>query len=120
MLGLYIRISRSLYPWRAIFWVLTLASVLAFGGIVLTSGGGDDSAWLMTAVAVLLWSVSLLLTVYAFIHPLPVINAGEGWFARLRKRLARLGCWLLAWTMTGSCLFALYVTFKAVMILVRA
>jgi hypothetical protein len=51
---------------------------------------------------------------------LPASDAGDRWFARLRKRLARFAYWLLAWTMTGSCLFALYVTLKAVMIVARA
>lgn len=120
MLEFYFRITRRLYPWRAVFWVLTVASVVAFGATVLFSGGGDDSPWLVPAVAVLLWSLSLLLIVYTFIHPLPVIDPGDRWFARLRKRLARFACWLLAWAMTGACLFALYVTLKAAMIIARA
>lgn len=120
MLEFYARITRRLYPWRAIFWVLAVASVVAFGATVLTSGGGDDSPRLVLAVAVLLWSLSLLMIVYTFIHPLPVIEAGDGWFARLGKRLGRLALWLLAWTMTGLGLFVLYVTIKAVSIIVRA
>lgn len=120
MLEFYFRITRRLYPWRAIFWALTVASVVAFGATVLTSAGGDDSPALVPAVAVLLWSLSLLLIVYTFIHPLPASDAGDRWFARLCKRLARFAYWLLAWTMTGSCLFALYVTLKAVMIVARA
>jgi len=64
--------------------------------------------------------LSLLLIVHTFVHPLPVVEAGDRWFARVRKRLARLVRCLPAWTMTGLCVFALYVTFKGVMIITRA
>lgn len=120
MLDFYSRITRRLYPWRALFWALAAASVAAFGWTVLTPGGGDDSPALVLAVAVLLWSLSLLLIIHTFVHPLPVVETGDGWLARVRKRLARLVRWLLAWTMTGLCAFALYVTFKGVMIIARA
>jgi len=120
VLDFYSRITRRLYPWRALFWALAVASVVAFGWTIATSSGGDDSAVLVLAVAVLLWSLSLLLIVHTFVHPLPVIEAGDRWFARVRKRLARLVRWLLAWTMTGLCVFVLYVTFKGVMIIARA
>jgi hypothetical protein len=43
-------------------------------------------------------------------------------FADRTNRAAAVGLarWTLAWTMTGLCLFALYVTFKTVTTIARA
>ncbi len=99
MLDFYHRLARRLYSARQALWLLGALAVAMFAGALLFEGVGDQSATL-GAIAVLLWSISLLTLAYTFTAPPPAAGPEAGWFARLAIRIRRGLLWLMALAMT--------------------
>jgi hypothetical protein len=113
MLKFYVALANRLYGARAVAWILAALGVAGFGATLFFPKGKADEAYMLLSIVLLLWSICLLVVIYTFIKPLPVIGHGEGFFSRLKKRLARGLRWVMAWTMTLLCLAVVYVSFRA-------
>ena len=113
MLKLYVTLANRLYRVRGILWLLAALAVAGFGATLFISQGKADEAYMLFSITLLLWSLCLLVIVYTFIIPLPVIERGNGLFSRLKKKLALGMRWVLAWTMTLLCVAVVYVSLRA-------
>ncbi len=91
-----------------------------FAATLILSRGAADEAYMLAFVALTLWSLCLLVLLYTFIHPLPVIVREDGFFSRVKKRLALGMRWVMAWTMTLLCVAVVYVSFRAGSIAVQS
>lgn len=113
MLKFYSVLASRLHRVRLVVWLLAVLSVAGFSTTVFFSEGKADEAYMLASIALLLWSLCLLVIVYTFIHPLPVVADGDGFFRRIGKKLIRGMRWVMAWTMTLLCLVVVYVSFRA-------
>lgn len=109
----YSVLASRLYRVRVIVWLLAALGVAGFALTVFFSEGGADEAYMLASIAVLLWSICLLVVVYTFIHPLPVVADNDKLFRRMRKRLSRGLRWAMAWATTLLFLAVIYVSFRA-------
>ena len=113
MLRFYVALANWLHRARAIVWLFAVLGVGGFGATLFFSQGEADEAYMLVSLAVLLWSICLLMVVYTFNKPLPLIEHEEEFFSRVKKRLALGMRWVMAWTMTLLCLVVVYVSFRA-------
>ncbi|HSS66282.1 MAG TPA: hypothetical protein VLS27_17770 [Gammaproteobacteria bacterium] len=120
MLGFYISLANRLHRARAIVWFLAAISAGGFVTTLFLSQGKADEAYMLAFIALLLWSLCLLVLIYTFIHPLPVIEREDGFFSRAKKKLALGMRWVMAWTMTLLCVAVVYVSFRAGSIAVQS
>jgi hypothetical protein len=120
MLGFYISLANRLYRVRAIVWFVAALSVTGFAATLFFSRSVADEAYMLAFIGLLLWSFCLLVLVYTFVHPLPVIDRDDGFSSRLKKKLALAMRWVMAWTMTLLCVAVIYVSFRAGSIAVQS
>lgn len=113
MLRFYTVVANRFYGLRALVWLLTIFSVGGFGATLFFSQGKLDVSYMLFFIILLLWSLCLLILVYTFIKPLPVIEEGERFLSRIKKRLVLAVRWALAWTLTLLCLGVVYVSLRA-------
>ena len=113
MLKFYSVLASWLYRMRLIVWLLAALGLAGFALTVFYSEGRADEAYMLAAIALLLWSMCLLVVLYTFIHPLPVVADDDKFFRRMRKRLARGMRWAMAWVTTLLFLAVMYVSFRA-------
>ena len=112
MLKFYTVVANRFYGMRAVIWLLTISGVGGFGATLFFSRGGADEAYMLFFTVLLLWSLCLLIVVYTFIKPLPVIKEGERFLTRMKKRLVLGVRWAMAWTLTLLCLGIVYVSLR--------
>jgi len=103
LLRLYTTLARRLHPYRAVVWVLSAAAAIAFVLVLFLFKGREDETYMLAAVTVLMWTLSLTAIIELFVTPPPEVEAGERLLARLGKRLRRAGYWLTAVLMTALC-----------------
>jgi hypothetical protein len=113
MLGFYTALAARLYRARAIIWLVAVLGAGGFAATLFLSRGAADEAYMLAFVAMLLWSSCLLVLVYTFVRPLPVIGREDGFFRRLNKKLALGVRWVMALATTLLCVAVLYVSFRA-------
>lgn len=92
----YGALARRLYRVRALLWFTAALALIAFLAAVFWSEGSSAEAYMILAVALLLWTLYLLVTMHVFLEPPPTIEAGDRLIVRANKRLRRLGYWLMA------------------------
>jgi hypothetical protein len=85
---------------------------LALGAWAVLVGGEVGNRWVIPALVGLVWSLSLfaLLTAFASLPPAP--DPAQGFFRRLRLRLARLYYWALALVFILATLVSVYLSYK--------
>ena len=113
MLDFYEKLATRLYPLRHLVLALGAVSIGAFVATVLFSSGPADEAYMLVALVVLLWCLSLGALVHTFVHPAPVVNPADRWFARTAARIKRGVRWLMAAMMTLLCIAVLVGSLKA-------
>lgn len=113
MLKFYVSLANRMHRARAVVWLLAALSIGSFAATIFFSQGKADEAYMLASVALLLWSICLLVLVYSFVHPLPEIERDDGLFVRAKKKLALWMRWMMAWAMTLLCLAVVYVSFRA-------
>lgn len=113
MLKFYVALANRLHRARSIVWLVAIFAVGGFGATLLFSQSKADEAYMLASIALLLWSLCLLVVVYTFNQPLPLIEREDGFFNRVKKKLALGMRWVMAWTMTLLCVAVLYVSFRA-------
>ena len=112
MLRFYTVVANRFYGLRALIWLLAISGVGGFGATLFFSKGKVNEAYMLFFVVLLLWSLCLLIVVYTFIKPLPVIEEGERFLSRMKKRLVLAVRWAMAWTLTLLCLGVVYVSLR--------
>ncbi len=120
MLRFYVSLARSLHQGRALVWFFALLGIGGFAATLFFSEGRADEAYMLASLTLLLWSICLLVLIYSFVHPLPELRGEDGFFIRVKKRLALGMRWLTAWIMTLLCIALVYVTFRAASIAMQS
>lgn len=116
MLDAFHAIAKPVYRARRLLWVLVLSACIAFGAAVFVTSG---TALFLGALVVLLWSLLMLAMAQSFVQPLPVVDPRASWFARAKARCWRGYLWLLAVATTLLCVFVVYLSIRAIVLIVR-
>jgi hypothetical protein len=119
MLARFHRLGLCLWRWRMALWALCVLSGFAVLVAVLGVPGEEGARVVLAALAVLMWAVCLLMTAYGFSRPVPTLEPGAGWLARLRTRLRRLGLHFAALLTSVLTLLVAYTSMKAILMLLR-
>ena len=114
MLTLYDTLGRRLKSYRAVLWVLVAVAVVVFLGVVFFAPPSDDQTYALSAILLLLWSLSLVVVVQTFEAPAPIVDPRAGFMQRTRTRFARGFRWFMAITTTALFGFVILLSFKAI------
>lgn len=116
MLDTYHRLATLVHRVRWLLWTLAIGACVAFGiGLFRTPG----SAYFLGALVVLMWSLLMLAMAQSFAQPAPVVEAQDGWLARLKARFWRGYLWLLAIATTVLGAFVVFISIRAITIIAR-
>ena len=119
MLHFYERIAARLYPFRAVFWVIAVATLAGFVAVLFVVPASGDTGWMFLALVVLLWAIAALVLVHAFAHPAPVVPRHAPLAARVLGAVGRGARWGLAIAMTALCIAVLVLSAKSVNVISR-
>ena len=108
MLAFYQRWARRLYPARALFVVLFLLAVSAFGWLLFSATPEFAQRWQLTAVLCGVSSLLLWLWAVVFYAELPETDNNAGTIQKVKIRLQRLAYYLLAVLVTVLLLATTY------------
>ncbi len=117
MLEVYNKLAKRLRGFMWVLWLLAGVAIIAFAATLLLSDGSRDELYTLSAVCLLLWSLSLVAFVRLFEGPVPNVWAGQKFFARLTTRIRRGVRWIAALTMTTLFCVVIAVSFRAASIL---
>lgn len=112
MLEFYHRLAQRLWPWRAVFWSLAAAAVIAFGVGLFGPVAWRGEVLTVAALALALWAVIAGGLVYGLRQPLPAATADMGWWVRLKLRIRRFGLACFALMLSLLVLGAAYATLR--------
>ena len=119
MFAFYDTLGRRLHGYRAVLWILVAVAVVVFLGVVFFAPPSDDQTYALSAILLLLWSLSLVVVVQTFAAPAPDVDPSAGFIQRARTRFVRAFRWLMAITTTALFAFVILLSFKAVGLLLR-
>ncbi|WP_215399121.1 hypothetical protein [Rheinheimera oceanensis] len=108
MLAFYQRWARRMYPARAVFVVLFVLAVTAFGWLLFSATPEFAQRWQLTAVLCAVSSLLLWLWAVVFYPELPTIDNNATWLYKVKIRLQRLAYYLLAVLVTVLLLATTY------------
>ncbi len=120
MVQVYAWLGQHCWPWRRWFWVLAATGAVLFGAVVVVGEGRESELWMLLAIALMLWALWLVTLSHLFARPLTVSVPETGWRARWRARWQRLGQKLKALFLSAYLLAVLFVSFRALMLLLGA
>lgn len=89
-------------------------------GALLLSDGATDQAYTLAVIAVLMWSLCLIMVTYGFAAPLPGVDENIGLLARLKVRVKRGCLWLMAIFTTALSVLVALVSLRALAIVMRS
>ncbi|KUM53694.1 hypothetical protein [Rheinheimera sp. EpRS3] len=108
MLAFYQRWARRMYPARALFVVLFLLAVSAFGWLLFSATPEFAQRWQLTAVLCGVSSLLLWLWAVVFYPELPTADHNAATLHKIKIRLQRLCYYLLAMLVTVLLLATTY------------
>jgi uncharacterized membrane protein len=100
MLTFYRRWARRLYPWRWVFIVIFLLSVLSFGWLLFIAPAGLAQRWQLSSVFAAIMGLLLWLWSTVFLQPPAIYYAQLPLWQRLRVRIQHALYYLLALVIT--------------------
>lgn len=116
MLQLYGNLANWLFRFHWVLLLLAAGSGCMFVFSLFSSVGTNDQA--LVSLCSLLWAMSLIIFVQVFVKPLPELDGTGGFFERLKVKLTRGMRRLMAVVVTVLFGAVLYVSLKAIGILV--
>jgi hypothetical protein len=119
MLQFYGRIARRLQGARPLFGMVAGLGLVAFVALIFIPGVSGGPTYAFLAITIGLWSIFFIVLINQFAAPIPVIEPGYGFFARLKIRLRRAVLLMAALVLSVMALVILAYTVIAASGLVR-
>jgi hypothetical protein len=119
MLSFFHILGQHLHRARFLLWVVIAGCLMTFAIAVFAMQGQPAQPWLMGSVVVLIWSISALSVALGFSGPLPHAADDQGFFVRLKVKLARMYLWIMALIMCLVSIGVIFLSIRAVAIVMR-
>lgn len=119
MLLLLQRLAIFLQKWRIVLQLLLLVSAVAFGYLLFAAEALQSQRWMLSTVLAGISSLNLLLIMFAFSQPLPLLVDTKGLWLRLKLRVKIAGRYLLCLIVLLNTIAILIVGFRVLLGIIR-